>query len=134
MKVSRRRRNEPQIPLSAMSDIALLLLIFFIVTTQFLVQRALNPQLPSMTHEKDKQSKELITVMVHNDCVFLDEERIQMEDLAPFLAAKLADRVTDEERSVAVDGPPDIRYENVVTAMNEVLKAGGIPTVIKVEE
>jgi len=117
-----------------MSDIALLLLIFFIVTTQFLVQRSINPQLPSITPDKEKQTKELITVVVHEDCVFLDEERIQMEDLAPFLAAKLADKVTDEERSVAIDGHATVRYESVVTAMNEIIRAGGIPTVLKVEE
>jgi biopolymer transport protein ExbD len=135
MKTSRRSRNAPQIPLSAMSDIALLLLIFFIVTTQFIIQRALGPQLPSVTPQKEKASENMTTVVVEEDSVFLDEERIKLEDLAPFLAQKLADKIRPEDRAVIVDGRETVRWERVAFAVNEIKRAGGIPTMgMDVEE
>ena len=35
-----------------MSDIALLLLIFFVITTEFVIHRSIRSELPSITPEK----------------------------------------------------------------------------------
>ena len=117
-----------------MSDIALLLLIFFVLTTQFITQRSIDVELPAVTAEKQEASDELITVVVKEDFVYLDEERIDIEELAPFLANKLADRVTPEERAVILDGDQHVRYERIAWAANEIKRAGGIITIMKVEE
>jgi len=121
-------------PLSALSDIALLLLIFFIVTTEFMVQRSIRAELPAITPDKEEASEDLITVVVQSDCVYLDEERLTMSELAPYLAAKLADRVTVEERAVIVDARAEVRYERFVQAVNQIKRAGGIVTIMKVED
>jgi len=121
-------------PLSALSDIALLLLIFFIVTTEFMVQRSIRAELPAITPDKEEASEDLITVVVQPDCVYLDEERLAMSELAPYLAAKLADRVTAEERAVIVDARAEVRYERFVQAVNQIKRAGGIVTIMKVED
>jgi biopolymer transport protein ExbD len=117
-----------------MSDIALLLLIFFVLTTQFIVQRSLQAELPAITPNKEEASEDLITVVVKDDFVYLDEERIDLEELAPFLAAKLVDRTEPEDRAVILDGDAQVRYERMVLAANEIKRAGGIITVMKVEE
>jgi len=124
----------PGVPLASMSDIAMLLLIFFVLATQFLVQRKLNAELPSVTPDKEKASEKNITVLVEDEWIFLDEERLKLDQLAPFLSAKLADKTKPEDRVVIVDGKPDVRYERVVWAINEVKRAGGIPTMMKVED
>lgn len=134
MKVQRTRKSSPQIPLCAMSDIALLLLIFFVVTTEFIVQRSIRPELPSVTPEKEEASENLIQVVVEENCVYLDEERMTMQDLVPFLAAKLADKVEPQERAVIVDAKASVWYERVVRAANEIKRAGGIITMMKVED
>ena len=130
----RKKRPLPEMPTSALSDIALLLLIFFIVTTEFVVQKSLQPELPAITPDKEEASEELITVVVAEDFVYLDEERIKMADLAPFLAQKLAGKVTQEERAVVVDGRTEIPYGRVATAVNEIKRAGGVPVMMEVEE
>ncbi len=117
-----------------MSDIALLLLIFFVLTTEFIVQRSLPTELPSITKEKEEASEDLITVVVHDDFLYLNEERIKLNNLAPFLAAKLADRAKPEDRAVILDGKAAVRYERIVQAANEIKRAGGIVTMMKVEE
>ena len=117
-----------------MSDIAMLLLIFFILATQFLIQHMLTAELPSVTPQKEKASEKNITVIVEDETVFLDEERIKLEQLAPYLAAKLADKTKPEDRVVILDAKPEVRYERVAWAANEVVRAGGILTIMKVED
>ena len=134
MKTRHSRRHTPQIPLSAMSDIALLLLIFFVLTTHFIVQRAIKAELPAITEEKQQASEDLITVVVKDDFVYLDEERIKIDELAPFLAAKLVGKTDPEDRAVILDGDEDVRYERIAWAANEIKRAGGIVTMMKVEE
>ncbi|HUS57314.1 MAG TPA: biopolymer transporter ExbD [Planctomycetota bacterium] len=134
MRVRKKVRSAPGVPLASMSDIAMLLLIFFVLATQFLIQRALQAELPSVTSEKEKVQEKNITVFVEEQWVRLDEEQIAMEKLAPYLATKLADKTKAEERVVIVDGTPDVFYERVVWAINEIVRAGGIPTMMKVSE
>ena len=117
-----------------MSDIAMLLLIFFILATGFLIQRVLTAELPSVTADKEKASEKNITVIVEEEAVYLDEERIMLEQLAPYLATKLADKVKPEDRVVVLDAKPEVRYERVAWAANEVVRAGGILTMMKVED
>jgi biopolymer transport protein ExbD len=117
-----------------MSDIALLLLIFFVLTTQFIVQRSLTAELPAITPDKQEAAEDLITVVVKEDFVYLDEERIQMDELAPYLAQKLADRTEPGKRAVVLDGDAAVRYERIAIAANEIKRAGGIVTIMKVEE
>jgi len=135
MRISRKKaRVEPGVPLASMSDIAMLLLIFFILATQFLIQRALNAELPSITTEKEKASEKNIQVFVEDEWLYLDEERIKLDQLAPYLAAKLADKVKPEDRVVILDAKPEVRYERVAWTANEILRAGGIVTMMKVED
>jgi biopolymer transport protein ExbD len=134
MKVRRKKKSAPEMPTSALSDIALLLLIFFIVTTEFLVQRSIPAELPAITPEKEEASEDLITVVVAEDFLYLDEERIHMEELAPYLAAKLADRVSREERAIVLDARATVRYQRVVRAASAIKKAGGVITMMEVEE
>ncbi|NQT21444.1 MAG: biopolymer transporter ExbD [Planctomycetes bacterium] len=134
MKLRQAAKRDPQIPLSAMSDIALLLLIFFVLTTQFLVRRSLQAELPSITPDKEEASEDVTTVVVKPEYMYLDEERIHIEELAPLLAAKLADKTKPEDRAVILDGEAAVRYERMVLAANEIKRAGGIVTIMKVEE
>ena len=134
MKVRRKKRSAPEMPTSALSDIALLLLIFFIVTTEFLVQRSIPAELPAITPDQKEASEDLITVVVAEDFLYLDEERIHMGELAPYLAAKLTNRVSREERAVVLDARASVRYQRVVEAAGQIKKAGGVITMMEVEE
>jgi len=134
MRVRKKVRSAPGVPLASMSDIAMLLLIFFVLATQFMIQRMLQAELPSITPDKDKVNEKNITVVVEENSIFLDEEQITMDKLAPYLATKLTDKVKAEDRIVIIDGKPDVPWERVTWAVNEVKRAGGIPTFMKVEE
>jgi len=134
MKTRKRKRLGPQIPMSAMSDIAMLLLIFFVVTTQFLVQRAIQAELPAVTSEKDEASEDLVTVLLESEIVYLDDERISLDELSYYLSLKLADKVEVQERAVILDARDDVSTQRFVDACSAIELAGGIPTIMKVED
>lgn len=120
--------------MSAMSDIAMLLLIFFVVTTQFLVQRSIKAELPAVTAEEDEASDEMITVLVEPEGVYLDDERIRMDELTYLLAMKLESKVDAQDRAIILDAHDDVPTQSFVDACAAIELAGGIPVIMKVED
>jgi biopolymer transport protein ExbD len=57
MKVSRKRKGSSEIPTSSMSDIAFLLIIFFMATTKFDVKEGLSLVLPPAAQESTEEVK-----------------------------------------------------------------------------
>jgi len=56
MNVSRKRKNLGGIPTSSMSDIAFLLLVFFLSTTKFDIKKGLGLVLPPASENAEKKS------------------------------------------------------------------------------
>lgn len=53
MKIGRKRKGKTEIPTSSMSDIAFLLIIFFMATTKFDVKEGIKLVLPQATEEQE---------------------------------------------------------------------------------
>lgn len=81
MKFSRRSRVSEEIPSSSLSDIAFLLLIFFMVSTVFAIEEGLLLQLPSKEGVVKKISrKNIMVVTAHaNGAVTIDDQVIPIE-------------------------------------------------------
>lgn len=59
MKIGRKRKGKAEIPTSSMSDIAFLLIIFFMATTKFDVKEGIRIVLPQAAAETQQQSQSL---------------------------------------------------------------------------
>jgi len=86
MKLVKRSRVESEIPNSSMSDVAFLLLIFFLVTTIFNLERGLDLTLPNSEAAPKRISKENVCEILieANGRITLDKEEIvlaQIEDV-----------------------------------------------------
>jgi len=57
MKVGRKRKSKAEIPTSSMSDIAFLLIIFFMATTKFDVKEGIKLVLPAAAPESAQQAE-----------------------------------------------------------------------------
>ncbi|HNZ07853.1 MAG TPA: biopolymer transporter ExbD [Candidatus Cloacimonadota bacterium] len=57
MKVGRKRKGKAEIPTSSMSDIAFLLIIFFMATTKFDVKEGIKLVLPAAAPESAQQAE-----------------------------------------------------------------------------
>ncbi len=59
MKIGRKRKGKAEIPTSSMSDIAFLLIIFFMATTKFDVKEGIKIVLPQATEKQENQVQSL---------------------------------------------------------------------------
>jgi biopolymer transport protein ExbD len=59
MKIGRKRKGKAEIPTSSMSDIAFLLIIFFMATTKFDVKEGIKIVLPQATDKQENQVQTL---------------------------------------------------------------------------
>lgn len=59
MKVSRKRKNNPEIPSCSTGDIAFLLIIFFMATTKFDVKEGIKLVLPKAAEENSEKTQSL---------------------------------------------------------------------------
>jgi len=59
MKIGRKRKGKAEIPTSSMSDIAFLLIIFFMATTKFDVKEGIRLVLPQATEKQEGETQSL---------------------------------------------------------------------------
>ncbi len=117
----RRKRPEVQMPLTSLIDIVFLLLIYFLLTTNFLVDEGIKIKLPQATAAAP-QTEEPITLYVDEDGrAFLGTEEVPL--------AKLFDRVKEringqQDALVVIRADRSVILNKAVKVM-DIAKAAG---------
>ena len=126
MKVDRKAKVTDEIPASSMSDIAFLLLVFFLVTTAFSTEKGMQLQLPEMQSLEAKVSSEnmLKIEILSNGVVQVGythkRQPIALHDIAPFVMNELA---KNDELICSVKTDDNARYEYMIDVLDELKKA-----------
>lgn len=120
---------EAEMDMTPMVDVTFLLLIFFMVTASFSLQKAFPVPVPktdqpstSATQEELEEDPETITVRVdsHNTyrviCPEFDEEAPSEQEL--FIKLRTARAATPEANKLLVIAHGDARHDKVITAMD----------------
>ena len=118
MKFSRRSRVSEEIPSSSLSDIAFLLLIFFMVSTVFAIEEGLLLQLPSKEGVVKKISrKNIMVVTAHaNGAVTIDDQVIPLESVKGRVEQAIAD---NPKVVVVVETDREAPYGLMVDVLDE---------------
>jgi biopolymer transport protein ExbD len=123
MLVHRKKRPRYQIqaPLTALIDIVFLLLIYFLLTTNFMVDEGIKIKLPQAKASMP-QTEETITVYVDRDGrSYLDNREIAFTELFKRLKAMIGDR---NDKLVVVRADRGVILNKAVKVM-DVAKAAG---------
>lgn len=83
---------------SSLTDIVLLLLVFFLLTSSFIVNEGLKVILPEALNAQTVEEKQIIVNLLEDGRTFLNGEEVLLEDLQ----LKLKDLVTEPEKQVVV--------------------------------
>lgn len=116
-----RRFYQLQAPLTSLIDIVFLLLIYFLLTTNFMVDEGIKVQLPQADATSPQVQKE-ITISIDKDGrIFLDNRQIPLHELFQSLKSRLhgkndAPVVIKADRSIAL---------NTAVHVMDVAKAAG---------
>ena len=131
-----REKGQPLVMIIPMIDIMLFLLIFFMISTIYMVQtNTLQVSLPQASSAKQDTRPNIvpITVMANGDVLY-DKDTIPNQNLAQ----KVHDSLTaDAETVFVLKGDKTTKYENVVAILDLLKKSGtrhvSIATEIKAE-
>ena len=131
MNIRRKRKNLGGIPTASMSDVAFLLLVFFLSTTKFDIKKGLGLILPPASElaevQKVKLKEENITkVLINREGEILlktfdSEELIQMNQLE----SKIRKIVSDNpDMVISLKTDRKSKYEYMVMALDRLQAAG----------
>ncbi|MCD4733477.1 biopolymer transporter ExbD [bacterium] len=129
MAFKRKSKVSAEIPSSAMSDIAFLLLVFFMTTTIFNVEKGIPVQLPQPGPPTEIKQNVVVTVKVAQDgSIYLDS--VDNPKAIPSLSL-LQDEL--ERRDIRLGGPgklnvifevdPGADFEMMIDVFDEIRKA-----------
>ena len=116
-------------PASASSDIAFILIIFFLVCAAVQPESGIAQVLPKTEEKTDKreQSKNLEVSITRNSIV-LNGSPLKLPEFAHRLAKDLSEKERDADRIVIVKSAPDTPYLLWIEVSQIIEKAGGILT------
>ncbi len=116
--------------MASMADIAFLLIIFFMLTTVFSVDRGLLIELPETKVGEPVEVREMVITIPAEGPVHLDGEPVELQDLGPRVKEA---RRRNPRRPVVVRSDRRVPYGRVADVMDELIQAGvtdvALPTV-----
>jgi biopolymer transport protein ExbD len=120
MNLQRRSKEEPEINLTSLIDVVLLLLVFFMVSTSFVREAEINIRLPESTSEAEPQQEtEILEIGITQTGNFSVNGRPLINNERRTLRAAI-ERLIGERRDLPVVIRADAQstHQDTVTAMS----------------
>ncbi|MEZ4648898.1 MAG: biopolymer transporter ExbD [Candidatus Eisenbacteria bacterium] len=106
---------------TAMSDIVFILLIFFLLSSNFMIQTGIEVDLPTEVAPKPIETREVVVTLTKDGDAFVNEARVTMDALEPALAGALEKAAS---KVVVIRGDQATLFGNVVQVMEMGQRAG----------
>ncbi|HOO73114.1 MAG TPA: biopolymer transporter ExbD [Spirochaetota bacterium] len=107
---------------TSIADLAFLLLIFFIVTSSFIIRQGLFFSLPSRSSGTVRVDENRIAEVFPRENGFLYEEKIMQR--GEFKSSLKKQRLKEPETILLIRMAPEIRYDRLVDAMSVARELG----------
>jgi biopolymer transport protein ExbD len=134
MKIRRRNNLLVESPASATSDIAFILIIFFLVCASVQPETGKKQSLPKSEDQPDKkQQSENPEVAISRTSVILNGNPMQPLKFKTEIKRVLAQKKREVDKVVVVKSKPDTPYEIWIEVAAYIKEAGGIIT-LQLEE
>jgi biopolymer transport protein ExbD len=127
MKIARKPRPVGDIDVTSFSDIAFLLIIFFVLTTTFTRTMGLAVIIPASTQDPAKKAEaEYPTVVLAPETMKLHDKDVTLDDLRQALAEMKLPEKKEDARFIVLESSPEVEYERYFQVVTAISKAGGI--------
>ena len=133
MKMPRRNRNRGvAVPLTSMGDIAFLLLIFFILCSNFIKESGIQHEPPVSPDVKTVKEGKVSVIIDRNGDIYLQGQKAPSADIADAVEALLAGRDGDDARLVVFRCDKGVDKSVFEPVIDAIARAGG--TIVAVGE
>lgn len=119
---SRMEEKDPEFMIIPMIDIIFFLLVFFMISTLYMVQQNLLPvQLPQASPSHSESKKNINVTVTENGMIRVEEEEIPLNLLRKRLAVEVQ---RDPESTFVLRGDRKVSYEKVIFVLDEMKHSG----------
>ncbi|WP_225073309.1 biopolymer transporter ExbD [Desulfuromonas sp. CSMB_57] len=115
--------------LTPLIDIVFLLLIFFLLTTQFIEEDGIGVRLPTAASAVDRERDELAVVVTAEGDLFVEGQRLSMTELGPRLRDLMG-----RDTTIVLRGDREVHLQQVVSVMEQAKLAGAARIVVATEQ
>jgi len=131
----RKQRRDSEVPVSAFSDIAFLLIIFFILATTLVQISGVITEIPSGKQAEAQREEEDETpfVRLEGDRVLLGEKHVEMDELRRRLKLMKLDQKTGDGKVILLEASGDVTYQSYFDVMASISAAGGVTAILQEE-
>ena len=126
MQLKKKSKSKPEIPSASMSDIAFLLLVFFMTTTIFNVEKGIRLVLPAEGPSMKVKQTHIITVQVAEDgsIYLITPDGVKPIPSKGLLKDELEKRLAkDSELALIFEVSEKANYEMMIDVFDEIKKA-----------
>ncbi len=122
MIIKPRRPMMQEVNSSSMSDIAFLLLVFFLVTTTISLDKGISLILPAEGNELEVNKNNIVNVLINDQGkVLLDDKPIQIKDIK----RKATDKINANEKIIfSVLTTKRTKYKHYILVLDQLKQAG----------
>jgi biopolymer transport protein ExbD len=125
MKLQRKIKPKPMVPMASMSDIAFLLIIFFMVSTTFMKESGIEAKPPKTRVGEELKKKVLATLTIdENGETYLDGTRLPISGIPERLEGRFGDRKL-EDRIIVLKCDRDVQSALYVPVIEKISEVGG---------
>lgn len=130
MKITRRTTVLGDIPMVSMADIAFLLIIFFMLTTVFEVEKVADVNVPRTRSGHGKPKKHIHVTITQDGRYQVGEQYVEFYEIQPIVKQLREDykvafpNAKADEQIVILRGDENLKYHSVMDVIDEIKQAG----------
>jgi len=126
MRFQRRLKPQATVDLVPMIDVVFQLVVFFMVSTTFIVTPGIGLTFPASTTSEDIAMTKLVVSVKSRDEIYLNKEKVELADLEAKLAQIQAAPQEDPEirKTIILEGDKEISYTLIIEVLDVLRKNG----------
>lgn len=129
-----KKRRGGSIPTDSFSDIAFLLIIYFMVATTLVKVKTIVADLPSGEKSAQSQSDKTPIINLRGNEVFLNDKPVSIDELDDRLAALELGKAAPEKRVIMLESTAGTPYEKYFRALSSISANGGVVALVEEEK
>ena len=131
----RRHREDPTVPVEAFSDIAFLLLTFFLIVTTLQTDQGIEAEFPA-GEQSQEQTQEDQTNVVHlsSETIAFNERKLALDELRQVLLDLDLPARLGQDKIVLVEATGAVPYRNYYPVIAAINAAGGTVAIVEPED
>ena len=128
-----KKHRSGDIPTDSFSDIAFLLIIYFLVATTLVKMKSVTADLPAGEKSAQEQAEKTPIINLRGSEVFFNDKPANMEELNERLAALKLAELSPGKRVIMLESTKGTPYENYFQALAAISANNGVVALVEAE-